>query len=72
MKIVTPVVIIPETGDTVWKLSNEIAEAIQSGKIGEEMILLELPNDEGIIKIEGKTPEAIRDLIATQTENSNF
>lgn len=79
MKIVTPVIIVPEPGETVWEVAKEIAQAIQSGKIAEQMVLLELPFDENYpeesgktIKVKGNTAENIRDSIATHTKRTNF
>lgn len=79
MKIVTPVVIIPEAGENVWEVAKKIACAINSGKIGTEAISLRIPDDSKdaaragtMISIQGVDADSIRDCIATQYKYSHF
>lgn len=79
MKIVTPVIIIPDAGEGVWDVARQIAQKIQTGKIAEQMILLQLPFDENfpeesgkIIQVIGNTTDDIRDSIAIHTKRTSF
>lgn len=70
MKIVVPVVIVPEKGESIWELSGEIFEAIKQGKIG-DLIFVRLPNDR-LVEIKGKKREDIRDDISTNFIETHF
>ena len=80
MKIVTPVVIIPEPGEGLFNLASKIHVAIRSGQIGAEMVFLKLPVDPKYPDESGKlievtdtsSVEAIRDSIGKQTVRWGF
>ncbi|MBE5819893.1 MAG: hypothetical protein E7310_03635 [Clostridiales bacterium] len=80
MKIVTPVVIIPEPGEGLLKLASKIYASIETGEIGAEMVFLKLPVDPKYPDESGKMIEVtdtssienIRDSIGKQTVRWSF
>ena len=71
MKVVSPVIIIPEKGETVFELATKIFEKVKSGEFGNNAIFLQLPNEEQI-KVCGNSVMEFVSAIATQTEISRF